>query len=159
MKTNKLVTGIILIGFSILSFKYSLAQTKSGLEEAKKAIAESNAVYHESFVKNDSAIFINCYADDACIMAPNAPQICGTKKIAQFFRNGYNSGLRDSKFISTAVYGEGTEFVTEEGIFEAYDKNGKVLDKGKYLVLWKKTTKGWKMYRDSFSSNWSTEKK
>jgi ketosteroid isomerase-like protein len=27
------------------------------------------------------------------------------------------------------------------------------MDEGKYLVLWKKTAKGWKMFRDSFSSN------
>jgi ketosteroid isomerase-like protein len=28
-----------------------------------------------------------------------------------------------------------------------------MFDDGKFLVLWKKTDKGWKMYRDSFSSN------
>ena len=30
---------------------------------------------------------------------------------------------------------------------------GELFDDGKFLVLWKKTKNGWKMFRDSFSSN------
>jgi ketosteroid isomerase-like protein len=33
------------------------------------------------------------------------------------------------------------------------DIDAKILDDGKYLVLWKKTPGGWKMYRDCFNSN------
>ena len=47
---------VLVIGVSITG--------SAQLEEAKKAIAESNARYFQSFVKNDSAIFINSYADD-----------------------------------------------------------------------------------------------
>jgi ketosteroid isomerase-like protein len=124
------------------------------LEEAKKAIAESNARYFQSFVKNDSAIFIDSYADDACILAPNAQPFCGRDAIAKFFRGGYNDyGLRNGKFITTNVYGDGKEYVTEEGIWQSINAKGELFDDGKFLVLWKKTGKGWKMYRDSFSSN------
>ncbi len=124
------------------------------LEEAKKAIAESNARYFQSFVKNDSSIFINSYAEDACILAPNAPLFCGRNDIAKFFRAGYQDyGLRNGKFITTKVYGDGKEYVTEEGIWQSINAKGELFDDGKFLVLWKKTSKGWKMYRDSFSSN------
>ncbi len=130
------------------------AQPNNPLEEAKKAIAASNAIYFESFVKNDPSIFIERYADDACILAPNAPQKCGKQAVAEFFNAAYNDyGLRNGKFITTGVYGDGKEYVTEEGIWQSFDAEGKVFDDGKFLVLWKKTTMGWKMYRDSFSSN------
>jgi ketosteroid isomerase-like protein len=36
---------------------------------------------------------------------------------------------------------------------ESRDAQNTLVDDGKYLVLWKKTDKGWKMFRDSFSSN------
>jgi ketosteroid isomerase-like protein len=128
------------------------------LEEAKKAIAESNARYFQSFVKNDSSIFINSYAEDACILAPNMQPFCGRDAIAKFFRAGYQDyGLRNGKFITTNVYGDGKEYVTEEGLWQSINANGELFDDGKFLVLWKKTSKGWKMFRDSFSSNHVTK--
>jgi hypothetical protein len=52
-----------------------------------------------------------------------------------------------------SVYGDGAEFITEEGLWQIFDANGNLFDDGKFLVLWKKTGNGWKMFRDSFSSN------
>ncbi|HYC85150.1 MAG TPA: nuclear transport factor 2 family protein [Chryseosolibacter sp.] len=124
------------------------------LEEAKKAIAESNAIYFQSFVMNDSSIFLDRYAEDACILAPNTPALCGRNAAASFFRSAYDDyGLRNGKFITLAVYGDGKEFVTEEGLWQSFNAKGELFDDGKFLVLWKKTPQGWKMYRDSFSSN------
>ena len=124
------------------------------LEEAKKAIATSNAIYFEAFARNDSSIFINSYAEDACILAPNMAAACGRDAIAKFFRSGYQDyGLRNGKFITTNVYGDGKEYVTEEGFWQSINAKGELFDDGKFLVLWKKTKSGWKMFRDSFSSN------
>jgi len=144
-------TTIILICLLITSA--AIAQ-KDLLAEARKAIAESNAIYFDSFAKNDPSIFINRYAKDACILAPGSPIMCGSESVANFFKVAYNDiGLRGGKFITTAVYGDGKEFVTEEGLWQSFDVNGKLFDDGKFLVLWKKTPEGWKMFRDSFSSN------
>jgi ketosteroid isomerase-like protein len=144
---------VAIIAGIILSCVTGYAQSPQ-LDEAKKAIAASNAIYFQSFAKNDSSIFIGRYAPDACIMAPNAPIACGRDAVAKFFRIAYNDyGLRNGRFITTAVYGDGKEFVTEEGIWQSMDASGKVFDDGKFLVLWKKTPAGWKMFRDSFSGN------
>jgi ketosteroid isomerase-like protein len=142
--------------FFLMSITAAIAQSKKneGLEEAKRQIAASNAIYFESFVKNDASIFADRYAEDACIMAPFAPQVCGRENAIAFFRAAYdNYGMRNGKFITTAVYGIGKDFVTEEGLWQSFDAAGKLFDDGKFLVLWKKTNKGWKMFRDSFSSN------
>ncbi|PSL50348.1 ketosteroid isomerase-like protein [Chitinophaga niastensis] len=154
MRTKKSFIAITLTVISLFHLSHSHAQSKSNLEEAKKDIAASNAVFHQSFFKNDSSIFINCYTDDACLMAPNSPMACGREGIANFFRAGYNAGARSGKLVTTEIYGDGIEFVTEVGWGQVFDKNGTLIDEAKYLVLWKKTAKGWKMYRDSFSSNW-----
>jgi ketosteroid isomerase-like protein len=131
-----------------------LAQHDKNMEEARKAIAWSNAIYFQSFVKNDSSIFLDRYATDACIMAPFAPPVCGKEGAVHFFREAYDHyGMRNGKFITTAIYGEGTEYVTEEGLWQSFNAKGELFDDGKFLVLWKKTPQGWKMYRDSFSSN------
>ncbi|RAV98536.1 nuclear transport factor 2 family protein [Pseudochryseolinea flava] len=130
------------------------SEPKNSLEEAQKEIAASNAVYFEAFVKHNPAIFVERYADDACIMAPNAPQMCGRDAATKFFHLAYDEfGLRNGKFITTAIYGDGVNFVTEEGLWQSFNEKGELFDDGKFLVLWKKTGKGWKMFRDSFSSN------
>lgn len=144
----------IIVALLALAHFSTQAQSDKAFDEAKKAIAASNDIYFQSFVKNDSSIFINRYAKDACIMAPNAVAACGRTAAAIFFRTAYNEyGMRNGKFITTAVYGDAKEYVTEEGLWQSFDAKGKLFDDGKFLVLWKKTPEGWKMFRDSFSSN------
>lgn len=130
------------------------AKKNTSLEEAKKAIAESNSIYFQAFAKGDSSIFIDRYAKDCWIMPPNAPAMCGTEAPLKFFKIAYEQiGLRNGKFITIDVFGDGEEFVTEVGFWQSFDINNKLFDEGKFLVLWKKTAKGWKMFRDSFSSD------
>jgi len=156
MKNYALGTILKLIVFAILLNSCDSASKKeaANLDEAKKAIQESNAIYFNSFKNNDPSIFIDRYADDASILLPNAPQIYGKEGATKFFRKAYDEyGLRGGKFITTAVYGDGVEYVTEEGLWQSLNAKGELMDDSKFLVLWKKTPKGWKMFRDSFSSN------
>ncbi len=149
MKANNVLTMLF-----VLSVFFETSAQAPSLDEAKKAIAASNEIYFQSFVNHDVSIFVERYAKDGCILAPNAPMACGGEAAAEFFRTAYDTyGLRNGKFITTAVYGDGKEYVTEEGLWQSMDASGKIFDDGKFLVLWKKTPEGWKMYRDSFSSN------
>lgn len=133
---------------------YSQQKDNPDLAAAKKAIAASNAIYFQAFVKGDSSIFINRYAKDCWIMAPNLPAMHGRNAPLAFFRKAYHDiGLRNGKFITADVFGDGKEYVTEVGIWQSFDAKGKMFDNGKFLVLWKKTKDGWKMFRDSFSSD------
>lgn len=123
-------------------------------EEVKKAIAESNITYWQAFVKGDSSLFIERYAEDACIMPPNIPAMCGQTAASTFYNIAYHQmGIRNGKFTTTEVFPGNGEYVTENGLFELRDSTNKLIDNGKYLVLWKKTNKGWQMFRDCFSSN------
>jgi ketosteroid isomerase-like protein len=139
-----------------LAFSSSNAQSTSDTElsEAKKAIAASNSIYFQSFAKNDPSIFVDRYAEDCLILVPNAPAMKGHQGALDFFEIAYDQvGLRNGKFITIDVYGLGDGYVVEEGFWQSFDKNNQLFDDGKFLVLWKKTAKGWKMFRDSFSSD------
>jgi ketosteroid isomerase-like protein len=156
MKRNAILSAILTLVLFNLVCGNCYAQ--SNLQEAKKAIAASNAIYFQSFAKNDPAVFVNRYAEDCLIMLPNAPAMKGHKGALEFFRIAYNDiGLRNGKFSTTEVYGLGNDYVVEEGFWQSFDKNNNLFDNGKFLVLWKKTAKGWKMFRDSFSSNRKTQ--
>ncbi|HVU54489.1 MAG TPA: hypothetical protein VHD83_05510 [Puia sp.] len=130
------------------------APSNPGLEEAKAAIARSNNIYFQAFSKGDSSIFIDRYAKDCWIMPPNSQALCGAQAPLDFFRTAYYQiGLRNGRFITIDVFGDAKEYVTELGFWESFDADNKLFDNGKYLVLWKKTPDGWKMFRDSFSSD------
>ena len=156
MKTINFIAAALLVFATALLSGCINPQSNSSidLEEAKKAIAESNAIYFDSFAKHDSSIFINRYAEDCCIMAPNAPAQCGPNTPLEFFKMAYHQfGLRGGKFITQEVFGVGDGYVAETGLWQSINVEGKMFDDGKFLVLWKKTPEGWKMFRDSFSSN------
>lgn len=153
MKTKPFIVSMLLI-FTQFCMVESKAQNSPALNDAKNAIAKSNLLYFQAFVKGDSSVFIDRYADDCCIMPPSAESLCGAKAAGYFFSMAYHQmGIRDGRFQTKELFGDGIEFVTESGVFELFDKNNNLIDRGKYLVLWRKTAKGWKMFRDCFSSN------
>jgi ketosteroid isomerase-like protein len=128
------------------------AKIKSDFEQARKAIESSNRIYFQAFTKGDSSLVINRYTEDCWIMASNTPTLCGIDAPLDFFKIAYHKlGIRNGIFKTMKLYGDAKEFVTEEGLFEFFDASNASLINGKYLVLWKRTPKGWKMFRDSFN--------
>jgi ketosteroid isomerase-like protein len=143
--------GIIFLLSFLTASCFSRAQSKKDqqLEEARKAIIASNAIYSDLANKGDGSILTR-YTEDACLLPPNAAPLCGRDNILNFFKGGPKV---HSKFIIQHIYGDGNDFVTEESNYELFDLNNKKLDEGKVIVIWKKTATGWKMHRDMFSSN------
>lgn len=155
MKKSRLyfVTALLVGACHQKKTEETLSSPLALLGEAKKAIAESNQRYWQAFTTGDSTLFVERYAPDACIMPANAPALCGPRAAPTFYRVAYQQmGIRDGRFTTQAVWGGG-DYVTEQGTFELRDGRQAVLGSGKYLVLWKKTAAGWKMFRDSFSSD------
>ena len=155
MKTNPILktTGLLIALFAISVSCNAQNKVSKNLQEAKKAIAAANLIYFDLYEKNDDSI-LKLYTGDACLMPPNAPAICGTEALAKDFKDTHAAGtVKSGKFSSTEVYGDALEFVTEEGLWQVFDANGKSIDEGKYLKLWKKTKDGWKILRDLFNSN------
>lgn len=142
------------MSFGFYNCRAQRLKENSNLEEVKKVIEKSNDIYFQAFAKGDSSIFIDRYAKDCWIMPPSAPALCGTDAPLEFFKTAYNKfGLRNGKFITIDIFGDGKEYVTEVGFWQSFDANNVMFDNGKFVVLWKKTTDGWKMFRDSFSSD------
>lgn len=155
MKKIPIILSFQIALLSFISF-HGLAQqlSKAYLEEAKEEIAASNELFFQAFVKNDSSIFIDRYTKDCWIMPPNTQALCGIDAPLDFFKTAYNKfGVRNGKFITIDVFGDGIEYVTEVGFWQLFGANNKPLDNGKFLVLWKNSANGWKMFRDSFSSD------
>lgn len=134
---------------SAVSVSHAQSKKDQQLEEARKAIIASNAIYSDLANKEDGSILTR-YTEDACLLPPNAAPVCGRDNILRFFKGGPKV---HSKFIVQHIYGDGNDYVTEESNYELFDMNYNKIDEGKVIVIWKKTPAGWKMHRDMFSSN------
>ena len=114
-------------------------------------ITETNKAFTDAALKGDSAAFVTAlYHPDATIYAPNAPQ-ADAKTAASMFAQLPKMGI--SKFtLDTKEVFEGDETVTEVGAYEMGNGNS-TIDKGKYMVVWKKDGDKWKLYRDIWNSD------
>lgn len=151
MKQKHLITVIVSLA---LFFVYNNCGAQITFASAvKNAIEKTNTLYFNLFAKKDGAI-VNLYTDDACLLAPNTAPISGRKALEKDFEDTFAAGkVKGVKFQTNNIYGDGKNYITEEGSWQVFDPDGKLLDDGKYLKLWKRTDTGWKIFRDSFNSN------
>jgi ketosteroid isomerase-like protein len=123
------------------------------MAEVKLAIKQSNKLYNEGFKSHNASLVTERYCSDGKIMAPNSPEIATAEGRMGFFEGGYAHGIRGVNFTTTAIYGLHGKLANEEGLYELFNGKGQTMEKGKYMVVWKKTQSGWKMYRDIFNSD------
>jgi ketosteroid isomerase-like protein len=157
MKQKNVLAAIACITLFLI-YNNSLAQTTApGLLAVRKIIEKTNMLYFELFAKNDISI-VSLYTEDARLLAPNMAPINGKQALKKDFEDTFAARkVKGVKFFTGEIYGDGKEYITEEGAWQVFDPQGKILDDGKYLKLWKKTKSGWKIFRDSFNSNHKTQ--
>jgi len=120
---------------------------------AKKAIDSTNAAFGDYVSKGDSVGLASLYTSDAMLMGPNMPAASGRSNIQSTF-GGMFAAMGKLGITLTASEVLGTEaLVSEVGTFTMTDKDGKQIDKGKYIVLWKMEDGKWKLFRDCWNSD------
>ena len=129
-------------------------ETKStfDLSAVRKTIDSTNTAFAATVKKGDSVALVDFYTSDAKLMAPNMPAASGRKEIQSAFSGMINSlGAIDLSLTPNDVWGT-ESLVAEEGSYKM-SKDGKDIDKGKYIVLWKMEDGKWKLFRDCFNSD------
>ena len=72
--------------------------------------------------------------------------------IASAWAQAMRMGAKEVKVNTVDLTGN-ADLLVETGAYEVYGDNNKMLDKGKYVVVWKPENGGWKIYRDIGNSN------
>lgn len=122
------------------------------LAGAKKSIEDANAAFGDLVSKSDSAGLAGMYTSDAKMLGANMPAVSGRAGIQSAFHEMLGMGIAGAKLTTVEVWGN-ESMISEEGTYTLSDKNGKELDKGKYIVLWKMEDGKWKLFRDCFNSD------
>lgn len=122
------------------------------LAAARKAIDSTNTIFGNLVAKGDSVGLAALYTSDGKIMGSNMPTASGRNAIQSTF-GGMFAAMGPIGLNLTAEEVNGTEeLVSEVGVY-TMTKDGKEIDKGKYIVLWKMEDGKWKLHRDIFNSD------
>ncbi len=122
------------------------------IKQGEASVKQSNQNFMKAFKAGDSVAVSNCYTTDAKAMVANMPSIEGRDDIKHFISNLMNTGIKNFDLHTIKIWGD-SSILTEEGSYKSYDTEGKQLDKGKYIVLWKMEAGNWKMFRDIWTSD------
>ncbi len=116
------------------------------------AILAAEKVFMAAYNRADARALVALYTKDGEIMPPNTKVVSGPRALERLFRSFWKAGDTVIKLETVETDGSG-DFAYEVGKYTLSGKTGKVNDRGKYIVVWKKVAGHWKLYRDIFNSN------
>jgi uncharacterized protein (TIGR02246 family) len=121
-------------------------------EAARAAIDAANGQFVALFTKGDAASLAALYTQDAQVLPPNSDVVSGRPAIQKFWQGVMDSGVKGAK-LTTAELTPSGNAAYEVGRYELSGADGKTLDRGKYVVIWKRDGGQWKLHRDIWNTN------
>lgn len=118
----------------------------------RSEIDAANAQFSAAAAKGDGAGLAALYAADGQVLPAGSDPIKGAQAIQKFWQGALDSGVAGVGLKTIELFGHGPT-ATEVGQYELRDKTGKVIDHGKYIVVWRHEGGTWKLLRDMFSTN------
>lgn len=150
---------VIILVFSFMISNRAQAQSSKSFNPAtaEKEIAMQLRAYENALKNGDTAALGNLYCTDAELMQHGSPSIFGRGDIVKEFVPMIHDSITVSGFKTIGLWGN-ADLLVEEGTGYFAHTNGKVVSRGKYLLVWKKENDEWKIFKDTFFSDGSLKK-
>ncbi|MFO7799227.1 YybH family protein [Rhodohalobacter sp.] len=126
------------------------------LEKDLDLVEERNEIFMETYKKLDPAGMSELYTADAKLLPPNSESVVGSDNLVSYWQAIMDTGISEIKLHTGDVERYGKALV-EVSIAELHGEDGELVDKSKYIVIWKQERGTWKMYLDMFNSNMPVE--
>jgi ketosteroid isomerase-like protein len=138
-----------LVGVSLLG----VAGVPSAIaNDARTTVDKLNQSFMAALQKGDVEALKGLYSPNATMFPPGAPPIVGTAAIGGFWKKMVEAGVKRIEPRTTELETHGDTLI-ELGTFEAFREGATPIQKGRYVVIWKKENGSWKIFRDL----WNTE--
>jgi ketosteroid isomerase-like protein len=118
----------------------------------RAAIEKANRHLEATFQSGNTRALSRLYTDDAILMPTGSEPIQGAASIADFWEMILQMGIKEVKIETGEVDAQGATAI-EMGQYSLRDDRGSLLDRGKYIVIWKLIEGEWKLHRDIWNSN------
>ena len=118
----------------------------------RSAIDAGVKKWSDAVAKGDAAALSALYADDAMVFPTNSDIVRGKAAIRKFWQGFIDSGIKNVALNTLEVEVLGDTAI-EVGTYASTGADGKAMDKGKYIVVWKRVGNDWKIRRDIFNTS------
>ncbi len=118
-------------------------------------IKATSKAWNEAFNAGDAKALAALYAPDAMLLPPTAEPVKGRKSIEEFwagFIEGVKGKLEIQEDLVPEVLVQG-DLAYSLGRFTILDVDGEVVDRGKYVAIWKRADGQWRIYRDILNTS------
>lgn len=140
---------------SALTFVFAcgMAQAHGSYETPGKttpAVEQTLKQFERAWNAGNTTQLAMLYAQDAILLPPHMGPLRGRDAIRGYIQDAINAGIHiDTETIGLERH-ENFAFVVSR--HTAYSAGGQVLGRGKSLVILKRTSDGWRLYRDMMNA-------
>ena len=120
--------------------------------DLRDAIATQNEQFMAAVKTGDAAGLAALYTENGQVLPPNSDFVTGQEAIESFWQAVMGMGVKEANLEIVEVEGQGDTAI-EVSTFALLGEGEQVLDKGKYIVIWKQEEGQWKLHRDIFNSS------
>jgi len=145
------MTARIALGLMALALASPLTAVAQAGGNVRAEIEKQDKAWEKAYNSGDAAAVTALYAKDAVVMAPGAEPASGTSAIQAFFTADLKGGAKNTLTTEEAM-GFG-DYAVGKGKWVATSADGKHLDHGEYMTLYKKEGAGYKIIRDIWNSS------
>jgi ketosteroid isomerase-like protein len=114
-------------------------------------IIAANKVFMQAFAAGATSMG-DLYSTDAQLFPPGGAVVNGNTAIGPVWKGAFDSGVKKATLETTTTEKAGDRII-ETGEYTLAGADGTTLDKGKYIVIWKKEGGNWKLYRDIWNTS------
>jgi ketosteroid isomerase-like protein len=150
MRQTRVQIGRIMLGLVFLMGLPGLAAFAA--DDVRPAIEAANKKFEAAVKRGDGPGTAALYTAGAQLLPAQSEPVSGTQGIGQFWQGAFNSGIKGVSLKTLEAEGHG-DTAHEVGQYELRGADGKVLDHGKYIVIWKKEGASWKLHRDIWTTS------
>ena len=145
----------IILSTIIVAVFASLANGQDASASARKAIEANLKAFVDAFNRGDASAVAAIYATDARVLPPNAAMVEGRANIQTFWGGAIGAGVKMVSLTAIDVNVSGNHAI-ETGKYVSTAPatgGGTTTDEGKYVVVWRREGRDWKIIRDIWNSN------
>lgn len=138
---------------AILALVVATTSSVSGRQgDARAAIEAANKQFVAAFAKGDAAALAAMYTTGGMAFPPNGDVARTRAAILNIWKGAIDGGIKAVTLTTTEVETHG-DTAHEVGNYEMKVDGGKVVDRGKYIVIWKREGGQWKLHRDIWNTS------
>ncbi|MFH1350568.1 MAG: SgcJ/EcaC family oxidoreductase [Pseudomonadota bacterium] len=120
--------------------------------EVREAITAAIEKFMAAYNQGDAAGLATLYTENGQLLPTSSDFITGKPAIQKFWQARMDPGVRSVKLESVEIEAHDATAI-EVGLYSVQGQEDQVLDRGKYIAIWKLEKGQWKLHRDMMNSS------